>query len=369
MERFERILLDKAVADDERARSILLRLGGVPVETVDGTSHVLRIAQSLKDPLGQGKRLLFLSSHKGRMVGICPGTSGHICCGYRILDLMSNCPMDCSYCVLQSYLNNPVVTVFTNLSDLIDELEMETNRPHSSVFRVGPGELSDSLALDELTRFSEELIAWFADHRDTVLELKTKHSRVDHLLNFRHNGRTVVSWSLNPQAIIEAEEHDTPSLIERLKGARMCQDAGYPIGLHFDPLIFDDYWEKKYQEMVNRIFQFLDSKGVIWISMGSLRFPPSLKRVIEDRFPESRILLGELFPGKDGKLRYLEPIRVGMFQKMISWIRDIDSTLFVYLCMETHPVWKAVFGWSPNSTEGLIELFDRRCRDFMRSSR
>lgn len=368
VEPFERVFLHKAIANDERALSILGRLENVPIEIVEGASQVIRRVRSLSDPISRGKRMLFLSLHRGKMVAKCPGTSGHICCGYQILDLMSNCPMDCSYCILQGYLNNQVITVFTNLFDLIDELEKAASQARSIFFRVGPGELSDSLALDHLTRFSDELVPWFADHEDRILELKTKSDRVDHLLDLRHSGQTVVSWSLNPQSIINAEEHKTPSLIQRLQGARRCQEAGYPIGIHFDPMIFESPWEREYQDMVEQIFQFVDPKRVIWISMGALRFPPSLRPIVQDRFARSRILLGELFPGKDGKLRYLETIRVHMYKKMLSWIHEIDPCLFVYLCMETHQVWKAVFGWSPENTAGLIRIFDQRCREFMEQS-
>jgi len=365
---FERVFLHKAIADDKRALSIQGRLENVPSEVVEGASQVIRTVRALRDPIGKGKKMLFLTPHRGRMVAKCPGTSGHICCGYHILDLMSNCPMDCSYCILQAYLTNPVITVFTNLADLVDELENAASQAWWTSFRVGPGELSDSLALDHLTRFSEELVPWFARYRDRILELKTKSDQVNHLLDLGHGGRTVVSWSLNPQSIIDAEEHGTPSLIQRLDGARKCQEAGYPIGLHLDPMISSDSWEREYEEMVKQIFRFVDSKRVIWVSMGGLRFPPPLKPIIQDRFPDSRILLGELFPGKDGKLRYLEAIRVLMFRKMLSWLRDTDSRLFVYLCMETRQVWKAVFGWSPENTAGLMRIFDQRCREFMELS-
>ncbi len=366
--RFERIFLHRAVVDDERALSILAKLDGLPVEIVQGVSQVIHTVQSLGDPIGRGKKMLFLSVHQGRMVSKCPGTSDHICCGYQVLDLMSNCPMDCSYCILQTYLNNPVVTIFANLPDLIDELESASRQASSTFLRVGPGELSDSLALDHLTRFSDELVRWFGDHRNSILELKTKSDRVHHLLDLRHGGHTVISWSLNAPSVISAEEHGTASLVERLRAAKMCQEAGYPIGLHFDPLIFKDSWESQYRNTVEKIFRFLDPKRVIWVSMGGLRFPPSLKPIVQERFPESRILLGELFPGKDGKLRYLEMIRVQMFRKMLSWFHDIDPNLFVYLCMETHQVWQAVYGWSPGTTAGLVEIFDRQCREFMRRS-
>jgi len=212
-------------------------------------------------------------------------------------------------------------------------------------------------------------VEWFASQETMILELKTKSVRIDHLLDLQHGGQTVVSWSLNPQSIIDAEEHGAPGLAERLRAARTCQEAGYPIGLHFDPMIPDESWEKEYKALVEEIFRYVDPRGIIWISLGGLRFPPSMRSIIQDRFPQSRILLGELFPARDGKFRYLETIRVDMFKKMLTWLREIDPGLFVYLCMESHEVWKVVYGWSPGNTAGLIRAFDQNCRAFMKRRR
>jgi len=75
--------------------------------------------------------------------------------------------------------------------------------------------------------------------------------------------------------------------------------------------------------------------------------------------------LGELFPGKDAKFRYLKDIRVEMYQKMVGWLREADPTLFVYLCMESHEVWTQVFGWSPQNSSHLNHLFEKRLRVFV----
>jgi spore photoproduct lyase len=80
------------------------------------------------------------------------------------------------------------------------------------------------------------------------------------------------------------------------------------------------------------------------------------------RFPNTRIFLGELFPGRDGKFRYLMPIRVEMYRKILGWLRDANSDLFVYLCMESKEVWDQVFGWSPRNTAHLNQMFEERMR-------
>jgi spore photoproduct lyase len=187
---------------------------------------------------------------------------------------------------------------------------------------------------------------------------------VDHLLHLNHQGKTVISWSLNPQKMVEEEERRTASLIERVEAAKRCQEAGYPIGFHFDPLIFYDGWEEGYRETVFSLFKRIDPKGIMWVSLGGFRYPSQLKAVAQERFPNTKIFLGELFPGRDGKFRYFKEIRVEMYRKMGAWLREVDPDLFIYLCMESKEVWEEVFGWAPSNSHHLNQLFEKRIREF-----
>ena len=64
-----------------------------------------------RDPFGAGKRRIVIARRKTPFLMACPaGSSKFACCGYLVLTLASNCPMDCSYCFLQEYLaDNPGV--------------------------------------------------------------------------------------------------------------------------------------------------------------------------------------------------------------------------------------------------------------------
>ena len=66
--------------------------------------------------------------------------------------------MDCTYCVLQSYINVPAITVFVNVEDLLAELEARWAENPALVWRLGTGEFGDSLALDGLMGLNELLI-------------------------------------------------------------------------------------------------------------------------------------------------------------------------------------------------------------------
>jgi spore photoproduct lyase len=362
----EKIYLDEKAEKDRVSQAVLKGLPNIPVERVQDKRSLIKQYLSMQDPIGVGKTHLLLTRFYGRRLKPCPGTSRHICCGYHVINAITNCPMDCSYCVLQGYLNNPFLTLYTNWDDLLQEVDTFLSGDPGSFLRVGTGELSDSLALDSIFPLSQVLVPFFAERNNGVLELKTKSTEVDHLFHLNHQGKTVISWSLNPQKMIEEEEIRTAPLRERIDAAKRCQGAGYPIGFHFDPIIYYEGWEKGYQETVFSLFNKIDPKRVIWISLGGFRYPSQLKAIAKERFPNTKIFFGELFPGKDAKFRYLKEIRVEMYQKMLWWLREVNPDLFIYLCMESEEVWEKVFGWAPENSHHLNQMFEERVKKFLR---
>ncbi len=361
------VYLEPSLEGHPFVQRILQGLGHLPSVHIDDLDSLINELTSYQeDPWREGKTTLLIRSYQGRLVKDCPGTRDHICCGYKVINVMTNCPIDCSYCILQVYLNNPFLTLYPEIDKIFQEIEEILDRHPHRFFRFGTGELGDSLAFDGIIGFSSEAVPFFANKRNGILELKTKAAEVGHLLALDHKGRTVVSWSLNPPKIIEEEEHMAAPLGERLGAARLCQDAGYHLGFHFDPLIHYPGWEEDYRRTVDLLFEQIDPGRVIWVSLGGLRCPPYLKQVAQERFPSTKIFSGELISGEDGKLRYLKPIRVEMYRKMISWLQAYDEDLFVYLCMERDDVWQEVFGSSPKTREGLNKRFEERIAHFVR---
>src|SRR5215510_3585806 len=108
--------------------------------------------EAVKDRFGAAKKKLYLAKHKGDFFKKCPGSEGQVCCNYFVINFASNCPMDCSYCYLQEYLaDNSELKVFSNVGDLIDEADRVLSRHRGMFFRVGTGEITDSLALEPYT--------------------------------------------------------------------------------------------------------------------------------------------------------------------------------------------------------------------------
>src|SRR5208282_5097081 len=165
------------------------------------------------DPFGAGKRQIVVMTRRTPFLMACPaGSARFACCGYLVLVLASNCPMDCSYCFLQEYLaDNPGFQVYANYPDAFDELERARRRTPGRALRVGTGELADSLAFDRMTGISRELVEFCGSCDGLLLELKTKTDEIDNLLTVDPRGRTLVSWTLSPPHVFANSERRTAS--------------------------------------------------------------------------------------------------------------------------------------------------------------
>lgn len=351
MQPFEpkKIYLDPAVKDFPVTKRILKYFPELPVHEVTQRSEI-----KYPQDHTSAKKQLYIAKHQGQSVKTCQGMGDYVCCQYHTIALVTDCHLECTYCILQDYLkNNPVITVYANINDIFEQIVHKLNKHPDKTLRVGTGELSDSLALDHITRFSIDLIEFANQHKNLVLEFKTKTANIDNLLDQKHSGNVVISWSINPQKYIELEEHKCANLKERLDAARLCADKGYPVGFHLDPLLYFDDWQEQYTKVIEDVASRFSPKEIAWVSIGSLRFTPGLKKITQERFPKSKIMSAEMVPSQDGKTRYFRPIREEMYRLLTDLVRKKLEKVPFYLCMETKAVWKNVFGDIPEHNAEL----------------
>lgn len=354
-----RIHVARDCMDHPVTREILARSQNIPVTVTAGPADDIAGHGQYPKNLTWGKRNLLLSKNRGRFFKPCPGTKEYICCDYQVLNIGMNCPMDCVYCILQAYLNNPYLSFFVNIEDLLTELDEAFDKKPYHFRRIGTGEFTDSMALDRLTGLSKVLVEFMQDKDSAVLELKTKTAVIQNLKGLKHGGRTVVAWSLNTPAVVAREELRTASLDQRLEAAAECAAWGYKLAFHFDPIIYHPGWQQGYTEAIDRLFARVPRENIVWISMGCLRYLPALKQIAGRRFPNSRFFLEEFITGLDGKARYFRTLRVEMYKHLYRQLRQYtDKQTCIYLCMENNQIWQEVFGYTPESRGGLPKMLD-----------
>ena len=312
----------------------------IPVSTQRGnpfTASSLDEAAATKHRLFIGETASFVRELDGNL------GEGLLCFPYRKLVPFSNgCPFRCAYCYLMlNYRNRqPYIKINVNWNRMLEELERDLfveNKPTG----YNMGEMMDSLALADATGILRELVPYFAQSHMGRLMLLSKSDCVDSLLGLEHANHTVVSWSLNPQPVIERYEAGAASLEARLKAAHRVASEGYPIRFRIDPGILIPDWRKHYADLVDVIFNHgLQPEN---ITLGMLRLLPGHYAVTRKAYGidlhDAGVLEGV---HGDGKLRYPAAERVAFYQHIIDCVRTRSPQTPVSLCRETREVMNAL---------------------------
>lgn len=358
----KKIYIERSCTNDPYAHEIIAK-AALPVTIIDDADYPEIIKGVYPENLTEGKTVLLLSENRGTFLKECPATREYQCCDYRVINIGTGCPMDCTYCILQAYLNNPYQNFYINEKDMFMELNNELSE-NKGFLRIGTGEFTDSMALDRLTGMSRKLVSFFSDKNNCILELKTKSAYIENLRDLHHGGRTVMAWSLNSEKIVMHEEMRAATVDERLDAAAACSGYGYHLAFHFDPIIAYPGWKQGYKDIIEKLFEKVPASSIRWISLGGFRYIPKLKQIGTARFPHSKIYHHEFIEGLDSKQRYFRPLRVELYRYIYSRIKHCaDPRTCIYFCMESDEIWKEVMGFTPDEYGGLPRMLDASIRD------
>jgi len=348
--------MDSSLPLDDETDYLISKIHLKP-ERIRNAKEVYDFINHSDDPVSLAKKTLYITQNKGALIRNCPGTCHYTCCDYTILHTGTFCTMDCAYCILQAYFHPPVLQYFAGLEPVGQALQAVFFE--NKIFRIGTGEYTDSLIWEKVSPMPEFLVKAFAGQTNSVLELKTKTVNIESLLSLDHNQKTIMAWSLNTPEIIGSQERGTASLTARLEAARQAESKGYRLAFHFDPIVIYPGCEEQYKSVIQKIFEYVHPEAIVWISLGTFRFMPGLKAVIEKRFPDSTLCYGEFIQGLDNKMRYFKPLRIQIYKEMIAGLKAYAPDVFLYFCMEDEEVWEKCLGFFPGKEGELGHLLDR----------
>ncbi|MFK7855771.1 MAG: radical SAM protein [Granulosicoccus sp.] len=247
---------------------------------------------------------LILASKHGKRIHATPP-------GYHIggqknfyFSHMFNCVYDCRYCFLQGMYQSANYVIFVNSEDFLQDIS-DTIRHFKTDCWFFSGYDCDSLALDPITRFVDDCLNFFDGLENGWLELRTKSTQIRPLLKREALPNVVVAYSLSPQAIVSTEEHGTPSLSKRIAALKSLQDAGWSIGLRFDPLLYADNFVDLYNSMFDEVFDTLDMSRIHSVSLGVFRLPKGYHKKLVRMYPDSRLLAANVSQ-RNGMMSYPE---------------------------------------------------------------
>ena len=343
------IIVYNPVRDNDITQKILEKYPAANVSFVDTQkpSEIIPTkGRAQGDVVDKSKSILMLGTNNS-FVKEFEERDEPYCAGLTKLTPVSNgCYFSCEYCYMQQTYRKifPFIKFAVNYEDMVKEIEKKVKKG-PRVYDMG--ELQDSLAFDEIYPLTKILVPFFAE-TDSKLLLLTKSDCIDNLVELRdkHKGKTIVSWSINSDFVVNNVEHNSASLDGRISSAVAVQNAGYEVRFRFDPLIMTENWKQEYTDMVEKI---LNKTQPSRITLGSFRLETGLFKAISERFPDSLLLdetkleskNGKPVKSGDGKYRYRDDIRIELYEHVINEIKkrtDAD----IALCKESSDVWEAV---------------------------
>lgn len=223
-----------------------------------------------------------------------------------------NCPFDCEYCYLKGMYPSGCMVIFVNLQDYFREASKILKRHPMYVCVSYDSDLpaAESLtgyvkAWSDFTGGYQECCAQDKDHAADpgqggqgilcsqpvlMTEIRTKSAGL--AWENLHPWRNVIyAFTLSPQPVIDAYEHDTPSLETRLSCIREGLMNGFPIRLCFDPMIYLSGWRQVYLKMLEQVSAALDLSKIRDASIGTFRISAEYLSALRRMEPESPVAL------------------------------------------------------------------------------
>lgn len=204
-----------------------------------------------------------------------------------------NCVYNCAYCYLKWCFKNQFPVVFVNVSDMQSQMKTDIQKLNPSLndpLVLYASNYSDLLATEWLSHFHRDWIPFFEQFEWVLVESRTKSANVKPLLELWYVPHNMeIAFSLNPQMIIDAYEHGTASLEQRLGAIEQLMAQWWKVGLRFLPLLPVDNYVSVYRDFLEMLVQRLDISKVNSIFIATMIYNQQDWKTIQKK--ESDFLL------------------------------------------------------------------------------
>ena len=239
---------------------------------------------------------------------------------------MLNCLYDCRYCFLQGMYQSANYVLFVNYEDFQQEIRDICQQIPDEPLYFFSGYDCDSLAFEPVTGFAEAFLPLFNELPNAWLELRTKSTQIRNLLSREPLPRCVVAFSLSPEMVAAKVEAKAPSVTKRIEAAAKLQQLGWPIGLRFDPLIYQHDYREQYRALFEQVFSTIDASSLHSVSLGVFRLPEHFFKKIHKLYPDERLFASPL-QSASGMVSYREELEQAM-------MADCSDMLLQYISKE-----------------------------------
>lgn len=288
----DRAYFEPAALDYPIGQEILQRLRAMDVEILRTTSH-----NQVRDIPGDNELQQYRNAKRTLVVGVrktLKFDTSKPSAEYAI-PISTGCIGHCHYCYLQTTLGaKPYIRVYVNMDDILRQAQAYIAEREPEITRFEAACTSDPLSIEHLTGNLARLITFMGDQPYGQLRFVTKYDLVDSLLDLPHNGHTRFRFSMNTEYMVRNFEPSTAPLPDRIAAARKVAVSGYPLGFIIAPIYMHEGWEEAYTKLLQRLGEAMpDSLTDLTVELIQHRFTKPAKRVIEKRYPKTKLDLDE----------------------------------------------------------------------------
>lgn len=296
------VYLEASIKNHPRSQKILARMPRVEVIDIDRYGEVFNPKAQNFRLQKNNPALILARKHAGFVL---PAPEAYSIGGKHnyYFSHMLNCLYDCRYCFLQGMYRSAHQVVFINYEDFIDEIRQISTRHASEPVWFFSGYDCDSLAFEPVTHFIDEHLPAFADIDNAHLEIRTKSTQIRQLLKQAPNPRVVVAFSFTDEITHQHSEHQVPSIDKRIDAMLRLADAGWQLGLRFDPIVYHAQYQQAFDDLLQKIFRRITPETLHSVSLGVFRMPKQNFKIIHDLYPGEK-LFNQPFEMHQGLVSY-----------------------------------------------------------------
>lgn len=179
---------------------------------------------------------------------------------YLVPYTSSGCGAMCLYCYLVCNFNKcSYLRVFVNKEELLSKIiKHSIKSKEEMVYEIGSN--SDLVYENMITNNLKWTIEEFGKINKGYLTFPTKFHQIDDIIGIKHNKRTIIRVSVNPEEIINNIELKTSSLDKRIEAINRLCDDNYKVGILIAPVIMVNNYKKLYKELIITLKNKLSEK-------------------------------------------------------------------------------------------------------------
>jgi len=195
---------------------------------------------------------------------------------------------------------------------MLDKIIKTSNNSEKELtFEIGSN--SDLILENTITNNLEWTIPKFGENKKGYITFPTKFSMVDPILNLKHNGRTIIRMSVNPEDIIKKVEFGTSRLHDRVIAINKLKETGYKVGILIAPIILVDNWKELYNNLIEYLSDNL-SKAVkkdVFFELIFMTYSYVHRMINQEAFPMAiNLYNSDIMTGRGkGKYMYKQVVR------------------------------------------------------------